>query len=94
MIPEFGKAIRRARVELGVTLSEMATETEVRTSTQSGLETGRWFIEKDDVERIDQYFKAHKLVIPNLRELADHANADILAGKYDHLHNLNRKEAV
>lgn len=81
-IPEFGKVIRKKRVELGVSLFAMATVTGVKTSHQSGLETGRLEITHVDVQRIYSYFYSKGVIIDNLQELADQANAEREAGKY------------
>jgi len=54
---DFGKAVRMARIEAGVKLSEMAAALEVSPAFLSSLETGRKKIPDDWINRIAQYVR-------------------------------------
>ena len=56
MITPFGKAIRKARIDLGVTMSQMAEEIGYPPSYLSMLETGRKHINEDALRKILEYF--------------------------------------
>lgn len=73
-ITEFGKAVRKARIECGENLITMAGALGATAGFLSGLETGRKKISKDWVKKIDDFFVSKGVVIHNLAELADVAN--------------------
>lgn len=73
-ITEFGKAVRKARIECGENLTTMAEALGATAGFLSGLETGRKKISSDWVKKIDGFFKSRGVSIHNLAELADEAN--------------------
>lgn len=72
-ITEFGKAIRKARIDAGVTLASMAVELGTTSSFLSAMEMGRKKIPTEWVSRIESYFTHHGVSV-RLAELADMAN--------------------
>ena len=72
-ITEFGKAVRKARIDAGVTLVAMADELETTTSFLSAMEMGRKKIPASWVEKIEHYFYQRQVSV-RLGELADVAN--------------------
>lgn len=76
-ITEFGKAIRKARLDANnVTLSSMATALQTTPSFLSALEMGRKKIPSDWVKKIEGYFQ-HEGISLRLSELADVANKTV-----------------
>ncbi|THD51872.1 XRE family transcriptional regulator [Enterobacteriaceae bacterium ML5] len=73
-LTEFGKAVRKARIDTDCTLLTMSKELGVTSAFLSGLETGSKKIPKKWVKEIQAFFKGRGLVISNLQELADMAN--------------------
>lgn len=77
VITEFGKLVRKARVDAEVNLSTMAEELGVSPAFLSGLETGRKKISPDWVEKVHAYFTAKGIMINKLREAADISNQSV-----------------
>ena len=76
-ITEFGKAIRKARIDTdNVTLSSMATALHTTPSFLSALEMGRKKIPAEWVAKIEGYFQQHGISL-RLGELADTANKTV-----------------
>lgn len=75
-ITEFGKAVRKARIDAGVTLVAMAEELRTTTSFLSAMEMGRKKIPTDWVKAIEQYFYNRQVSV-RLGELADVANKTV-----------------
>ncbi|KAB7660484.1 helix-turn-helix domain-containing protein [Plesiomonas shigelloides] len=73
-LTEFGKAVRKARIDIGTTLLSMAQELGVTSAFLSGLETGTKKISLEWIKKIDQYFRDKNHQIENLEELAHVAN--------------------
>ncbi|WP_437216628.1 helix-turn-helix domain-containing protein [Pectobacterium sp. LFLA-215] len=73
-LTEFGKAVRKARIDTDCTLLIMAKELGVTSAFLSGLETGSKKIPKKWVKDIQTFFKARGLDLHNLQELADVSN--------------------
>ncbi|MEN6082795.1 helix-turn-helix transcriptional regulator [Chromobacterium piscinae] len=73
-ITEFGKSVKKARIDAGVSLSAMAESLGVSAAFLSGLEGGRKNISDEWVNKIHSYFQSRGVDIPNLRELADMSN--------------------
>lgn len=73
-ITEFGKIVRKARLDTEITLLQMANELNVSSAFLSGMETGRKKITKEWVEKIRFYFSAHGFDLPKLNEAADVSN--------------------
>lgn len=76
MLPltEFGKAVKKARLDIGFTQSEMASELGVSYGLLSDLERGKRKINKDWVLRIDSFFKNKGVLVEDLDVLADVSN--------------------
>lgn len=75
-ITEFGKAVRKARIDADVTLASMAEELGTTPSFLSAMEMGRKKIPDSWVSVIESYF-AKSGVSVRLRELADVANKSV-----------------
>ncbi|MBP4050729.1 helix-turn-helix transcriptional regulator [Chromobacterium violaceum] len=77
VITEFGKLIRKARLDAEVTLASMAEDLGVTSAFLSSLETGRKRIPDGWPQRVEQYFQNHNMRISGLAEAADIANKNI-----------------
>ena len=76
-ITEFGKAIRKARIDANnVTLSSMAASLETTPSFLSALEMGRKKIPAEWVKKIESFFQRQGISI-GLGDLADVANKSV-----------------
>ncbi|ELB6473042.1 helix-turn-helix transcriptional regulator [Salmonella enterica] len=73
-LTEFGKAVRKARIDTDCTLLTMAQELGVTSAFLSGLETGSKKIPKKWVKEIHSFFKSRGYELDNLQELADVSN--------------------
>lgn len=73
-LTEFGKAVRKARIDIGYTLLTMAKELGTSAAFLSGLETGSKKIPADWVTTIDNFFISKNHKIDSLRELASVSN--------------------
>jgi transcriptional regulator with XRE-family HTH domain len=73
----FGKAVRKARLDADVTLSEMAAALGVTPAFLSALETGRKKIPGDIVGKAETYFAGLGIRIEPLQPLADVSNATV-----------------
>lgn len=76
-INDFGKAVRKGRIEAEVTLASMATALGTTPAFLSAMETGRKKIPAVWVEKIQAYFRQFGIEIPTLPELADVANKSV-----------------
>lgn len=76
-LTEFGSAVRKARIDAKVTLQAMAQELDVTAAYLSGLEVGRKKISPEWVEKIQAYFAAKNVQLPDLPRLADVSNKSI-----------------
>ena len=72
-ITEFGKAVRKARIDADETLASMAKQLNTTPSFLSALEMGRKKIPADWVAKIETYFSQRGVSV-RLGELADVAN--------------------
>lgn len=75
-ITEFGKAVRKSRIDADVTLVAMASELQTTTSFLSALEMGRKKIPSEWVEKIERYFSSRGISV-RLKELANVANKTV-----------------
>jgi len=75
-ITEFGKAVRKARIDADVTLASMANALDTTPSFLSAMEMGRKKIPVDWVEKIQNFFINHGVSV-RLAELADVANKTV-----------------
>lgn len=76
-LTEFGKAVRKARIDTGQTLISMAKALGTTASFLSAMETGRKKISADWISKIDQFFKDQSKPIQKLPELAAVANESV-----------------
>jgi len=70
----FGKAVRKARVDIGQTLLSMAAELDTTASFLSAMETGRKKIGAQWVEKIGKFFEQKGHPIADLDQLAAVSN--------------------
>lgn len=75
-ITEFGKAVRKARIDADVTLASMALALGTTPSFLSAMEMGRKKIPADWVQKIESYFSSHGVSV-RLAEMADVANKTV-----------------
>ncbi|AEA59788.1 helix-turn-helix transcriptional regulator [Burkholderia gladioli] len=73
----FGKAVRKARVDVGQTLLSMAAELDTTASFLSGMETGRKKINTQWIAKIGAYFERRGHQIPDLEKLATVSNETV-----------------
>ena len=79
-LTEFGKIVRKARLDAGVSLSSMAEELGVSAPFLSGLETVRKNVSSSWVRQIREYFLAKnvpKTSLAGLEEAADISNKSV-----------------
>lgn len=79
-ITEFGKAIRKARIDIEETMVSMASNLGVSVAFLSSLENGRKKISDEWVEKIDKYFMAHGEKIKDIKNLAEISNKSVPIG--------------
>ncbi|WP_314790816.1 helix-turn-helix transcriptional regulator [Aggregatibacter aphrophilus] len=73
-LTEFGKAVRKARIDANETLLSMAKEIGTSPAFLSGMETGRKKIPVEWVEKIVAFFKNKNVQTDDLQELAHISN--------------------
>ena len=76
-ITEFGKVVRKARLDAEISLLQMANELDVSSAFLSGMETGRKKITGEWVGKIKGFFEGHGIAAPNLAEAADVSNKSV-----------------
>lgn len=76
-LTEFGKTVRKARIDTGYTLKTMSEELNTSAAFLSGLETGGKKISKEWVNKISNFFSSKSHPIHNLHLLADVANESV-----------------
>ena len=76
-ITEFGKAVRKARIDSGYTLKTMAEELGKSAAFFSSMETGTKRIPKEWVEQISVFFESKGYSIPELGKYADVSNTSV-----------------
>lgn len=76
-LTDFGKAIRKARIDTGETLGSMADAIGVTPSFMSSVETGRKKVPDGLVNQIDQFFRGRGVFLKQLAEMADVANKSV-----------------
>ena len=77
MLTEFGKRVRKARIDASVTMMEMATELETTPSFLSAIETGRKKVPSEWVARIESYFDRHGIDVDDLGVAAAVSNNSV-----------------
>lgn len=76
MLTEFGKAVRKARLDVGTTMAHMAAYLGVKPSFLSQMETGKKKVPAEFVSKIEEYFQSQGLQV-RLGQLADSANKSV-----------------
>lgn len=76
-LTEFGKAVRKARIDLNETLVTMASAIGTSVSFLSGMETGRKKVTNEWVGKIDDFLAKRNHKIENLDALAAVANESV-----------------
>lgn len=76
-LTEFGKVVRKARLEANVTLLDMATTLGVSSAFLSGLETGRKKVPEEWTQKIKAFFKKHGVSVEGIQEAADVSNKSV-----------------
>ena len=76
-ITEFGRLVRKARLDARVTLLDMATVLQVSSAFLSGLETGRKKVSEEWVLKIRNYFAQRGVHVEGLAQAADVANKSV-----------------
>ena len=76
-LTEFGKIVRKARLDAEVSLLEMAESLGVSSAFLSGMETGRKKITSDWTQKISDFFGNRGIAVENLPEAADVSNQSV-----------------
>lgn len=76
-ITEFGKVVRKARLDAEVSLLSMANELQVTSAFLSGMETGRKKITDEWVRKVNVFFESRNIALPTLAEAADVSNKSV-----------------
>lgn len=76
-LTEFGKAVRKARLDVGENISTMADELSLSAAFLSGMETGRKKIPANVVDAVQQFFAKRGVTLQQLHEMADVANKSV-----------------
>jgi DNA-binding XRE family transcriptional regulator len=76
-LTDFGKAVRKARLDANETLSTMADALSVSPAFLSALETGRKNISEEWIVKIADYFLEKGIKIEKLAEYADVSNQSV-----------------
>lgn len=77
MLNEFGKKVRKARIDAGVTMNQMATDLNTTASFLSAMETGRKKIPAEWVGQIENYFVTKGVEVRGLGPAADVSNSSV-----------------
>lgn len=76
-LTEFGKVVRKARLDANVTLLDMATTLSVSSAFLSSLETGRKKVPEEWIQKIKDFFKKYGVSVDGLQEAADVSNKSV-----------------
>lgn len=80
-LTDFGKTVRKARLDTDETLATMAESLGISPAFLSALETGRKNISEEWVKKITNFFRDKGVEVKKLGEFADISNKNIsLAG--------------
>lgn len=77
MLTEFGKRVRKARIDAGVTMMEMATELGTTPSFLSAMETGRKKVPAEWIGQIQAYFAGRGVEVADLGVAAEVSNRSV-----------------
>jgi len=73
MLTEFGKFVRKLRIDNGVVLGDMAKIIGVSSSYLSSVENGKKNITEQLLEKIAEYFSLNKSQLTELKQSADNS---------------------
>ena len=76
-LTEYGKLVRKARLDAEVTMLDMARSIGVAPSFLSGTEVGSKKISAEFLEKVVSYFESKNICIPGLRTAADVSNKNV-----------------
>jgi transcriptional regulator with XRE-family HTH domain len=76
-ITEYGKLVRKARLDASITMLEMADAMGVAPSYLSALEVGRKKIPEAFVERVNDFFVGRGIKLEGLRTAAEVSNETV-----------------
>jgi transcriptional regulator with XRE-family HTH domain len=71
MLTPFGKAIRKMRIDLAITLKEMAERLGVTPAYLSAVETGKKRVTDDLLDKIEEHYSLSAIEARDLRRQAD-----------------------
>ena len=77
MLTEFGKAVRKLRIDLSLTLRDMAEELGVSPAYLSGVETGRKNVGENLVKGVIQFFARKGVDAEHLIEAAQRSRKEV-----------------
>ncbi len=87
-LTDFGKTVRKARIDTGQTLLAMADALHTTPAFLSGMETGRKKIPTEWIGKINAYFKKHGVQLTSLEEQAHLANKSVPLDSLNYQHQL------
>lgn len=87
-LTDFGKTVRKARIDTGETLLTMSSKLKTSPAFLSGIETGRKKIPNEWVVKIQVFFKSYGLNLENLEDQADVANKSVPIDGLDYQHQM------
>lgn len=87
-LTEFGKAVRKARLDCDQTLASMASALDVTPAFLSSIETGRKKVPSDLVTKAKSFFKEQGVKLSDLDALADVANKSVSLEGLDPKHQM------
>lgn len=76
-ITEYGKLVRKARLDAEVTMLDMARSIGVAPSFLSATEVGAKKVSVDFLQKVEEFFRTRGIVIKGLREAADVSNRSV-----------------
>lgn len=87
-LTEFGKAVRKGRIDVGESIVSMAEALQVSPAFLSGVETGRKKVPESLVPQVEAYFIRHGHPISNLAQLAAVSNKSVSLEGLSHSHQM------
>ena len=87
-ITPFGKAVRKARIDADVSLSDMAAALGVTPAFLSSVESGRKKVPADLVKKVNEFLSARDVGVSKLGSLADISNESVSLEGLDPEHQM------
>lgn len=87
-LTDFGKTVRKARIDAGQTLLTMADKLDTTPAFLSSMETGRKKIPSDWITKIVVFFEQFGIHLDNLEEQAYLANKSVPLDSLDYQHQM------